>query len=241
MRKIKFAHPQTERYNEVEVTFIPTLSTPTEWQGTMIARLYNASNQVIRQEVFNLVMVQEDPQVAHWRPIYEVAIIGGTPLVSHEPDMFGGFALGIPIGEHATRATELPPTNLQDWQRYIGDPPEPHRPEPFPLTERRAAGEAIFMNAGMRVPASKKLTAPQIRQDLERHRARCGPDNCMPTMLAPIRATARASFGPCATLAGGCGIASAFFAGAPFLPCFVRSCSAVLLYQGGRHIFGLQW
>jgi hypothetical protein len=119
IRKANFA--QTIRDGSIELVFVPTIDLPTEWQGTMIARLYNQYNQLIAEEVFNLVMVQEN--TGRWSPVYEVSFLDGYPYLHHEPGMFASFALGVPIADHPAVTGSAPDTNLQLWQ--LGDEPPP--------------------------------------------------------------------------------------------------------------------
>jgi hypothetical protein len=81
------------------IHFVPVLETPTEWQRTMIARLYNQSHQVVAEEVFNLVMVQESTgeNTGRWLPVYELSFLNGYPYVHYQPGMYAAFALGVPI------------------------------------------------------------------------------------------------------------------------------------------------
>ncbi|MBA3356201.1 MAG: hypothetical protein H0U18_09755 [Pyrinomonadaceae bacterium] len=82
---------QTIRDGSIELIFVPVLDLPSEWQGTMIANLYNDYNQVVAQEVFNLVMVLES--TGAWSAVYELSFLDGYPYVHHEPGMFSSFAL----------------------------------------------------------------------------------------------------------------------------------------------------
>lgn len=234
IRKANFA--QTIRDGSIELIFVPVLDLPAEWQGTMIARLYNEYNQVAVEEVFNLVMVRES--TGAWAAVYELAIVSGAPYIQYESGMFGAFALGVTIADHPAVTGAAPATDLQPWQLWQEPYPcpygriDPLLPDcnPSPTYQKQSRGSSLFRPARYDIA----LRAAQARQEQDRFPARCGlpQGSYCPNpygFLEPrIRRTAYDAFPICAS------------AGVVYfwnLPRFLGTCGTAVVYQAGRHIF----
>jgi hypothetical protein len=100
LQKVGFSPQGTISGDGVEMTFIPTLSIPGEWQGTVISTRYDVYGSFIDQYVADIVMVQPDPNINAWDVVFEVSFDLGVPYLQYEPGMYTGFDLGVPIQEH---------------------------------------------------------------------------------------------------------------------------------------------
>ncbi len=239
IRKANFV--QTIRDGSIELIFVPVLDLPAEWQGTMIARLYNQHNQVVSEEVFNLVMVREGS--GRWLPVYELSFSDGYPYVHHEPGMFASFALGVTIADHPTVSGSAPDTNFQPWQ--IGDEPGPDPCHLRPGLDCLAPTRGAFRRVSYRDMASN---TPLVQRVCPGPPQECFPGRCLspgshcnnamgrinntlglPGLMVPrVRQTAHDAFPRCAA-------AGVVFGGN--LVYFARGCGGELIYQAGRHIF----
>lgn len=233
---IRKASAQTVRDGSIELIFVPVIDTELEWQGTMIANLYNYANQLVAQEVLNLVMRHE--ATGRWSPVYELSFVSGQPFVHYQSGMYGGFALGTTIADHPAVTGSAPPTNLLQWQLQ--------QPSPCPFgPEMNLPGCQPGLSPQSYKPVSYRdtffpiLAAPQGNPYIERFPGRCLSTGSycnniggLPGLYGPrVRRTAHDAFPMCVAF----GVASA-----GRLPVFLTGCGAQVAYYAGRHIF-LLW
>jgi hypothetical protein len=92
---------------------VTALDLYSEWQGTIIAKKYDDSGNLIDEYVADTVITAPDYDHTQWTARYEVSYVGGAPYLMHEPGMFTGFALGTSIQDHQANFGASPPLDLE--------------------------------------------------------------------------------------------------------------------------------
>lgn len=84
IRKVSLKPQETFSDYGIEIIFVPTYSTPSEWQGTAIFNLYDSSGNFLEQYVADVVMTP-DSSINSWNVIYEVSFEGGGAYLESDP------------------------------------------------------------------------------------------------------------------------------------------------------------
>ncbi len=84
IRKVSLKPQETFSDYGMEFIFVPTYSTPSEWQGTAIFNLYDSSGNFLEQYVADVVMIP-DSSINSWNVIYEVSFEGGVAYLESDP------------------------------------------------------------------------------------------------------------------------------------------------------------
>jgi hypothetical protein len=89
----------------IDIIFVPVLSLDLEWQGVVIADLYDNSNNIVGEYVAVSVLVMPDPNLYAWDEVYEAPVYDGVlqPAIA-EPWMFTNVDVGIPLDEQRVSA-----------------------------------------------------------------------------------------------------------------------------------------
>ena len=89
----------------VDIIFVPVLSQAMEWQGAVIADLYDNSNNIVGEYVAVSVLVMPDANLYAWDEVYEAPVYDGVlqPAIA-EPWMFTNVDLGVPLGQQQVSA-----------------------------------------------------------------------------------------------------------------------------------------
>lgn len=231
-------YAQTIREGSIELVFVPVIDTPTEWQGTMIARLYNAYNELTVEEVFDLVIIQES--TGRWSPVYELSFFNGYPYLEYQTGMYASFALGVPIADHPAATGSAPSTYNQPWQRGDVGLPNPCPLGAEGMNPLRPNCGPLPLKPTLFRPISYRVL-PQGGQD--RFPGRClnqgsrcnntigtinNVDSWLGVMGGRVRQTAHDAFGTCA--------GAAIISWGSFSR-FAAGCGGALINQAGHHIF----
>ena len=89
----------------VDIIFVPVLSLDMEWQGAVIADLYDNSNNIVGEYVAVSVLVMPDANLYAWDEVYEAPVYDGVlqPAIA-EPWMFTNVDLGVPLDQQQVSA-----------------------------------------------------------------------------------------------------------------------------------------
>ena len=89
----------------VDLIFVPVLSLDMEWQGAVIADLYDNSNNIVGEYVAVSVLVMPDANLYAWDEVYEAPVYDGVlqPAIA-EPWMFTNVDLGVPLDQQQVSA-----------------------------------------------------------------------------------------------------------------------------------------
>jgi hypothetical protein len=240
-RRVGFSSPQQATINEngIELIFITTLEMTYEWQGTIIVYNYDEYGNLLAKYVGDVVITASEHNPQEWTGRYEVSFDeNGNPWLMHEPGMYTGFSLGTSIQEHRTYFGALPPLNLESWQFTSAEQQQQYY-ETYPQQleyERRSDMEQPQVASLERVMFIRMGFQQRSDRAIERHQLRpCSQTNsCGRTFLSHfpgLASWARNTGAACGAVAGGCGLVSALFGGAPFAPCFVRGCATAAIYN----------
>ena len=216
----------------IEVIFMSFVSLYNEWQGSTVTTFYNSDGTVDEQYVADVVITRSEYEPTDWTCRFEVKFEDGVGYLHHEPGMFTGFHLGTPIQDHEATVGWKPPLDLLPSQFTSPELRELYY-QTFPEQinyDRRANPNA--QPPGGHPRTTSFLVAPQRDPDLP---PRPPQNGCCNTVVGWRPMAHDAGIG-CGAAAGGCGIASAFFAEAPFAPCFVAGCAGSILYAAAGHL-----
>lgn len=86
-RKANFKLQDVVSGDGAELILVPTLSTDTEWQGTVIATSYDEQGNFLEQYVADAVLVRQNDDIQPWRDIYEVSFDGSNAWLESDPNM----------------------------------------------------------------------------------------------------------------------------------------------------------
>lgn len=233
----------------IELIFITTLDMTYEWQGTVIANRYDDYGNLLQQYVADTVLTASNYNSQEWMNRYEVSYENGQPYLMHEPGMYSGFALGVPIQEHQAQFGAQAPLDLESWQFATPEQQQQYYdmyPQQIEYDRTRTGRDPWLDQPVSRVGGAKFMRASfQARSDraIERHQMRCGNTGCGPTITQAFPGLGqwtRSTGVACGAAAGGCGLASALFAGTTFGPCFVSTCAGAAIYNAAKNIFGMR-
>jgi len=89
----------------VDIIFVPVLSLDMEWQGAVIADLYDNSNNIVGEYVAVSVLVMPDANLYAWDEVYEAPVYNGVvqPPIN-EPGMFTSVDVGVPLDQQQVSA-----------------------------------------------------------------------------------------------------------------------------------------
>src|SRR5215471_4800308 len=99
-QRVSFEQQSSISGTYVDIIFVPVLSLETEWQGTVIADLYDNSNNLVGEYVAESVLVMPDLNLYAWDEVYEAPVYEGAlqPAIA-EPGMFTNIDLGVPLDQ----------------------------------------------------------------------------------------------------------------------------------------------
>jgi hypothetical protein len=203
-----------------EVIFITTLELYNEWQGTVVARFFDANGILQDEFVSNLVFTRSEYSPSEWTLRHDVEYgADGVPLLFHRPGMFTSFQLGTPIQQQA-------PTLNLEFSQFASTADRDQFYETFPEQisyDTLSGGGRLrpILNAHAKGRAPQGPSSPAQRFVM-------GPW-VVPTLDGWSGALRESGVG-CTAAAGGCAIGSALFAGFSFAPCFVPGCAASVIY-----------
>jgi hypothetical protein len=89
----------------VDIIFVPVLSLDMEWQGAVIADLYDNSDNIVGEYVAVSVLVMPDANLYAWDEVYEAPVYDGVlqPAIA-EPWMFTNVDVGVPLDQQQVSA-----------------------------------------------------------------------------------------------------------------------------------------
>ena len=220
--KAHHAQQATISGDGAEVIFITALQLYNEWQGTVITRFFDANGTLEDEFVSNLVITRSEYSPSEWTVRHDVEYgSDGVGYLFHRPGMFTSFQVGTPIQEQtAPLSLDLSQfASTEDRDLFYETFPEQTSYDflsgggdggwtPLPIMNAHAKAKAP--QGG---PAQRFVLGPWV----------------VPTLTGWGGAARDAGLG-CTATAGGCGIGSALFAGAPFAPCFVTGCAGSVIY-----------
>jgi hypothetical protein len=92
-----------------EMIFVPVLSQDQEWQGTVIADLYDSGGNIVGEYVAESVLVMPDSNLYAWDEIYEAPVYNGVvePAIA-EPGMYTNVDLGVPLDQQVLSINMYP-------------------------------------------------------------------------------------------------------------------------------------
>ncbi len=104
-QNVSFEQQSSISGDYVDIIFVPVLSQDMEWQGTVIADLYDNSNNIVGEYVADSVLIMPDPNLYAWDEVYEAPVYNGVlqPAIA-EPGMFTNVDLGIPLDQQQISA-----------------------------------------------------------------------------------------------------------------------------------------
>lgn len=203
----------------VEVIYITVLSLYDEWQGTIISSFYDANGTLEEQYVADVVITRSPYSPSEWITRFELKFESdGSGYLNHRPGMFTDFNLGTPIQQQTA------PLSLNTSQFATSEQMDAY----YNLYPEQNLIDTLVGGGGGGVQP--------VQQGITHHAAKPqrvgGPPISAWTFYTIVgwRPAARDTGLGCTAAAGGCGLGSALFAGAPFAPCFVTSCAAVAGY-----------
>ncbi len=99
-QKVSYEQQSSIGGDYVEIIFVPVLSQAMEWQGAVIADLYDNSNNIVGEYVALSVLVMPDANLYAWDEVYEAPVYDGVvqPAIA-EPWMFTNVDLGVPLDQ----------------------------------------------------------------------------------------------------------------------------------------------
>src|SRR5215510_10865028 len=99
-QRVSFNQQSSISGEYVDIIFVPVLSLDMEWQGTVIADLYDNSSNIVGEYVAESVFIMPDPGLYAWDEIYEAPVYNGVvqPAIA-EPGMFTNVDLGVPLDQ----------------------------------------------------------------------------------------------------------------------------------------------
>lgn len=207
--------------DQAEVIFITALHLYNEWQGTVITRFFDANGALEDEFVSDLVITRSEHSPAEWTVRHDVEYgTDGVGYLFHRPGMFTSFQLGIPIQQQAAPLS-LDPSQFGSTENrdlFYEQYPEQISYDTLPGGGDGGGGELILN-------AHAKAKAPQSPPG---QRVALGPW-LVPTLRGWRGAGRDAGLG-CTAAAGGCGVGSALFAEAPFVPCFISGCAGSVIF-----------
>ncbi len=104
-QNVSFEQQSSISGDYVDIIFVPVLSLDMEWQGTVIADLYDNSNNLVGEYVAESVLVMPDPNLYAWDEVYEAPVYDGVlQSAIAEPGMFTNVDLGTPLDQQQVSA-----------------------------------------------------------------------------------------------------------------------------------------
>ncbi len=210
----------------VEVIFITALDLYNEWQGTTIANFYDANGALEEQYVADVVITRSEYNLSDWTARFELKYeADGIGYLNARPGMFTSFALGTPIQQQAA------PLSLDPSQFASPDQMSAYYnlyPEQIFYDNLPPGGGDRGGGGGIQPIQPARFAKPQ-----------------RPPLLPPMSpwffitgwgSAAKSAGLLCSAAAGGCGLASAIFAGATFGPCAVAGCGAGVIYAAETNL-----
>lgn len=99
-QKVSFEQQSSISGEYVDIIFVPVLSLDMEWQGTVIADLYDNNSNIVGEYVAESALIMPDPSLYAWDEVYEAPVYNGVvqPAIA-EPGMFTYVDLGVPLGQ----------------------------------------------------------------------------------------------------------------------------------------------
>ena len=99
-QKVSFSQQSSISGDYVDIIFVPVLSLDMEWQGTVIADLYDNNSNIVGEYVAESVLIMPDTGLYAWDEIYEAPVYDGIvqPAIA-EPGMFTNIDLGVPLDQ----------------------------------------------------------------------------------------------------------------------------------------------
>ncbi len=103
MQKASFMPQDVISGGGIEAIFVPTLSTDTDWQGTVIATRYDEYGNFIEQYVADSAFIKQNSYENPWRGVFEVSFEGDNEWLESDPALGmitdSNFYFGTPIQE----------------------------------------------------------------------------------------------------------------------------------------------
>lgn len=99
-QKVSFEQRSSISGDYVDIIFVPVLSLDMEWQGTVIADLYDNNSNIVGEYVAESVLIMPDSGLYAWDEVYEAPVYDGVvqPAIA-EPGMFTYVDLGTPLAQ----------------------------------------------------------------------------------------------------------------------------------------------
>ena len=110
LKRVSFEQQSSISGTNVDIIFVPVLNLDGEWQGTVIADLYDNSNSLVGEYVADSVLVMPDLNLYAWDEVYEAPVYNGIvqPAIN-EPGMFTNVDLGIPLDQQSVSLNQARP------------------------------------------------------------------------------------------------------------------------------------
>jgi hypothetical protein len=115
MLKAGFLQDSALSGTDVELIFVTVLNLDTEWQGTVIANLYDSNGSLVGHYVAESVLIMPDANLYAWDEVYEAPVYNGEVLPAiNEPGMYTNIDVGIPLAQQQFSIDRNPanPLNL---------------------------------------------------------------------------------------------------------------------------------
>jgi len=213
-RKASYNPRQTITGDGIELIFITALDLFNEWQGVAIANFYDATGALESSNVADVVITRSEYNPTEWTARYELKFESdGVGYLSHEPGMFTNFQLGTPIQQQSAPLYLLPEQfpNPEIKALYYETYPQQLLYDNLAPGAGDGGGEILILPARF-----SRLTQAGVVGGA--------------ALLGRVRVSGWRGFARdvgilCGSAAIACGLGSALFAGAPFLPCFTVGCS----------------
>ncbi len=111
-QNVSFEQQSSISGDSIEIIFVPVLSQDMEWQGTVIADLYDSGGNIVGEYVAESVLVMPDPNLYAWDEIYEAPVINGVvePAIA-EQGMYTNVDLGVPLDRQVLSINKMYPAN----------------------------------------------------------------------------------------------------------------------------------
>ena len=99
-QNVSFEQQSSVSGDYVDIIFVPVLSQDMEWQGTVIADLYDNNNNIVGEYVAESVLIMPDANLYAWDEVYEAPVYDGVlQSAIAEPGMFTNVDLGVPLDQ----------------------------------------------------------------------------------------------------------------------------------------------
>jgi hypothetical protein len=138
-RKASFRAQDIVSGEGAEVIMVPTVSTDSEWQGTIIATSYDEAGNFLEQYVADIALIKRYDDIQPWFDVYEVSFDGTNAWIESDPSLGmvtdPGFEFGRSVYEQPDlqggqisrlRSPKITPVNFQiRSDRNFYPPPTP--------------------------------------------------------------------------------------------------------------------